>query len=102
MNGIARLNTDGSLDTTFNPQGGIANEGGSTITALAVQSDGKILAGGNFATFNGATVNGLVRLDTFGNVDTGYVVSSSLLIYGVNSIPGAVGWVGCLRRIIRE
>ena len=37
---IARLNTDGSLDTTFNPQAE-----GSTVYTLALQADGKILVG---------------------------------------------------------
>src|SRR5881394_1970823 len=44
-NHIARLNPDGTLDTGFNP-----NANGS-VTSIAVQTDGKILAGG---TFNGA------------------------------------------------
>ena len=36
---IARLNTDGSLDGTFNPGAGP----NSTVYSLALQSDGKIL-----------------------------------------------------------
>jgi uncharacterized delta-60 repeat protein len=48
-NFIARLHPDGSLDTTFNP--------GSTsfVLALAVQPDGKILLGGQFAGLGGGT-----------------------------------------------
>jgi hypothetical protein len=38
-NGIARFNPDGTVDATFNPKGGAA---GGAITALAVQSNGKI------------------------------------------------------------
>jgi hypothetical protein len=41
-NRVARLNADGSLDMSFNPGTG-AN---STVYALAVQPDGKILIGG--------------------------------------------------------
>ena len=41
-NRIARLNPDGTLDTAFNPN---AN---GTVYAIAVQADGKILAGGTF------------------------------------------------------
>ncbi|MEZ5324904.1 MAG: hypothetical protein R3F19_07565 [Verrucomicrobiales bacterium] len=40
--GISRLRSDGSLDPTFNIHPGIL----SPISALAVQADGKILAGG--------------------------------------------------------
>ena len=46
-NRIARLNADGSLDTTFNPG---AND---QVLALAVQPDGKILVGGDFTTLGG-------------------------------------------------
>ena len=41
-NNIARLNTDGTLDTAFNPN---AN---GVVYAIAVQADGKILVGGYF------------------------------------------------------
>ena len=56
-NRIARLNPDGTLDTTFDP-----NASGS-VRALAVQPDGKILAGGQFTTIGGATRNRFARLD---------------------------------------
>ena len=42
-NHIARLNPDGTLDTAFNP-----NANGHAVYAIAVQADGKILAGGSF------------------------------------------------------
>ncbi|MBK7392594.1 MAG: delta-60 repeat domain-containing protein [Chloracidobacterium sp.] len=41
-NNIARLNTDGTLDTAFNPN---ANGG---VFAIALQPDGKIVVGGEF------------------------------------------------------
>lgn len=41
---VARLNTDGSLDGTFIPTNAIT----STVNALALQSDGKVLIGGTF------------------------------------------------------
>ena len=69
-NGIARLNTDGTLDTAFNPVG--ANTFNSGTAALAVQSDGKILVGGYFTSFNGVARNGLVRLNSDGTVDTSF------------------------------
>lgn len=39
---LARLNPDGSLDSTFHPEGELANG----LCCLAIQSDGKILVGG--------------------------------------------------------
>ena len=65
-NGIARLKTDGSLDTTFNPGTG-ASPG---VTCLALQSDGKVLVGGRFTTINGVLRNRLARLNATGGVDT--------------------------------
>ena len=40
---IARLNPDGTLDTAFNP-----NAGTGTVSAIAVQADGKILVARRF------------------------------------------------------
>src|SRR5207237_8937654 len=54
---IARLNPDGTLDTAFNPN---AN---NTVLSIAVQSDGKILAGGGFTSIGGQTRNYIARLD---------------------------------------
>ena len=67
-NRITRLNADGTLDTGFNPGTG-AN---STVSNLALQADNKILAVGNFSTFNGASRAGIVRLNADGSVDTSF------------------------------
>src|SRR5439155_1363260 len=56
-NQIARLNPDGTLDTAFNPN---AN---GPILSIAVQADGKILAGGFFTTIGGQPRNNIARLD---------------------------------------
>ncbi len=55
-NRIARLNADGTLDTTFDP-----NADG-TVFSIAVQSDGKVLAGGDFNTMGGQTRKSIARL----------------------------------------
>jgi uncharacterized delta-60 repeat protein len=61
---IARLNADGTLDTTFNPGGAGGGAGVGGIYAIVVQSDGKILIGGNISRYNGSdNVNrGIMRL----------------------------------------
>src|SRR5712691_1194233 len=67
---LGRLDPDGTLETSFNPG---AN---STVQALAVQTDGKIVAGGSFTTLgNGGTTarNRLGRLNADGMLDTGFV-----------------------------
>jgi uncharacterized delta-60 repeat protein len=67
-NRIARLNPDGTLDTAFNPN---AN---NAVQAIAVQSDGKIVVGGQFSGANsigGQTRNRIARLDaTTGAADS--------------------------------
>ena len=56
-NGIARLNPDGTLDTAFDPN---AND---IVVSIAVQADGKILAGGFFTSIGGQMRNRIARLD---------------------------------------
>jgi hypothetical protein len=56
---LTRLNADGTLDTSFNTGTGISE---TDIEAVALQTDGKILIGGGFSTFNGQTVNRIARL----------------------------------------
>ena len=64
-NRIARLNADGSLDTTFNP-----NADG-WVRTIAVQSDGKVLAGGDFFSIGGQSRRRIARLDaTTGAADS--------------------------------
>ena len=56
-NRIARLNPDGTLDFTFNP-----NSDGAVLS-IVVQADGKILAGGGFLNIGGQMRNHIARLD---------------------------------------
>ncbi|GAA4332663.1 delta-60 repeat domain-containing protein [Flaviaesturariibacter amylovorans] len=79
--GIARLQSNGSLDATFNPGSGIAGgyAGDLIIWSLAVRNDAdagkrRIIAGGQFTTYNGVAVangngGGLVQLRTDGSLD---------------------------------
>ncbi|MFA5109717.1 MAG: hypothetical protein WC458_04220, partial [Patescibacteria group bacterium] len=66
---IARVNTDGSLDTAFNPGGAGATGTGSTISSIVIQPDGKIIIGGTFTAYNGTTVGNIARVNTDGTID---------------------------------
>jgi uncharacterized delta-60 repeat protein len=67
-NRVVRLNLDGSLDRQFlNNIGSAAN---SIVYSVAIQSDGKIILGGNFSTWNGVSVGYLVRLNSNGTLDS--------------------------------
>jgi len=68
INRIARLNTDGSLDTSFNPGTGANN----IVQSLALQPDGKILIGGLFTSYNGTVINRIARLNSNGSLDTSF------------------------------
>lgn len=68
---LIRLNIDGSIDTSFNIGTGFINT--DIVYAVALQSDGKILVGGDFTSYNGnTTYNFLIRLNTNGSLDTSF------------------------------
>jgi uncharacterized repeat protein (TIGR01451 family)/uncharacterized delta-60 repeat protein len=64
-NYIARLNNDGTLDTNFNVGVGCNNG----VLALALDSQTRILVGGEFTQASGVTRNGITRLNPDGTVD---------------------------------
>ncbi|MEO6902312.1 MAG: T9SS type A sorting domain-containing protein [Bacteroidia bacterium] len=64
-NRIVRLNPDGNPDATFKP-GEAAND---KITCIALQSDKKMIVGGNFTKYNGTPLGYLARLNTAGKND---------------------------------
>ena len=72
-NTIARLHEDGSLDTTFIS----VFDGNGSLQYIAVQPDGKILAGGYLLN-----TNDIVRLNTDGSVDTTFNSGSGIGIPG--------------------
>jgi uncharacterized delta-60 repeat protein len=74
VNGIARLSSDGVLDTAFNTNTGTASGGG--INAMEIQPNGQILVGGAFTSWNGVTVNSIVRLNADGTRDTTFTTNA--------------------------
>jgi uncharacterized delta-60 repeat protein len=80
-NRIARLNADGSLDASFNPN---AND---IVQSIVLQADGKIIIGGYFTALqpNGAPIptarNYIARLNADGSLDTGFDPNANEKIY---------------------
>lgn len=74
-NGAARLQSNGTLDTAYNP-----NLDGS-ITASALQTDGRIVVAGTFKNVGGLSRTNIARLLTDGNPDATF-----------NSGGGPNGW----------
>ena len=69
---VARLNINGSVDNSFDPALGPDR----TVWAIAAQSDGKVLIGGEFATVNGTNHNCIARLNVDGSLDTNFIAST--------------------------
>jgi len=66
INRIARLNSDGTLDTTFDTGTGFND----AVNKLKFTSDNKFLIGGQFTSFNGTAANRIVKLNLDGSLDT--------------------------------
>ncbi len=72
--GLARLNPDGSVDTTFRPPqifGGFA-----PVYAIAPQSDGRVMIAGYFRTPPPFSRTNIARLLEDGSVDTNFVADT--------------------------
>ena|GEM_PF-6928720 len=65
VNNLARLNSDGSLDTSFNVGTGPSR----SVRAIVQQPDGKLLVGGFFSHYNQVAVQNPIRLNTNGSLD---------------------------------
>jgi uncharacterized delta-60 repeat protein len=78
---IARLNSSGDLDSSFNPRGALNRE----VRALLVQPDGKIVAGGGFDQTSGNRHNHVTRMNSDGKRDDSFNIGE-----------GANGAVYCL------
>ena len=66
-NYLARLEADGSLDVSFDP-----NLSADRAISLALQTDGKILMGGYFTSVGGVQRNYIARLNEDGTVDLSF------------------------------
>lgn len=68
VNGIARLNMDGSYDSTFITGTGF----NANANVVKIDKNGDILVGGNFTQYNGSQVNRFVKLNQEGSLVTQY------------------------------
>ena len=77
---FVRLNTSGAIDASFNVGQPGAN---SSVMAIKVQGDGKILVGGDFSGFNDLSSN-FTRINADGSLDAGF--DNRSFIGGVKTI----------------
>lgn len=65
---IARINSDGSVDTTFHPWRG-AN---GSIATIALQPDVRLVIGGMFTAYDLVSRNVIARVESDGSLDTSF------------------------------
>jgi uncharacterized delta-60 repeat protein len=68
VNDLIRLNTDGSIDTSFN----IGTGSNAWVEWFDILPDGKLLVVGPFSQWNGSTANKIVLLNTDGSTNTSF------------------------------
>jgi uncharacterized delta-60 repeat protein len=88
-NCIARINTDGTLDTSFNPGGagplfGLAP---NAVNRIKLQPDGKIIIAGNFGAYNGVARKNIARLNEDGTLDLSFNPGTGFDELGTTSYP---------------
>jgi uncharacterized delta-60 repeat protein len=69
--GLARLNPDGMLDTSFDPGTGVTGFD-ATVKAIVLQPDGRLMVGGSFTAYNGVSRQGVVRVNADGSRNAGF------------------------------
>ena len=77
--GVLRLNTDGSLDTSFSGDGLLeidVDGGDDRATGVAIQADGKIIVGGSTDSRKDVAI---VRLNSDGSLDTSFDTDGMLV-----------------------
>ena len=67
LTNIARINTNGAVDSTFK-----ASVVGSYVYSVVLQSDGKVLVTGLFTNLNGVGSTNLARLNSDGTLDNAF------------------------------
>jgi len=68
LTGVARLNSDGSFDESFDQSTGADHE----IMSIAYDSSGKVLISGVFSEYNNTASNGIAQLNADGSLDDSF------------------------------
>lgn len=82
---IARLNSDGTLDTGFNPGSGF--DGPVFCLQTESQIPSNYFAGGSFANYNGAPRANFARLNSAGTVSASFASGTNGPVYALLSAP---------------
>jgi uncharacterized delta-60 repeat protein len=80
---IARLNSNGTLDSNFAPTGSGFN---GSVNVITVQSNGQLIVGGAFSSYNAISTSYIARLNTDGTRDSGFMPTGTGLDGTVKAI----------------
>jgi len=85
---LARLNSDGTLDT------GYTLNANTTVETIYQTPDEKIYVGGAFTTIGGNSKSYLARLNSDGTLDTGYTVNANTTVNHIQQAADGKIYVG--------
>ncbi|MBI1177314.1 hypothetical protein GC207_07730 [bacterium] len=85
--GIARLNSNGSFDSSFD----VGTGADDTVLHMQRQTDGKILVAGVFTTFDGQPRSSIARLNENGSLDTSFDPGAGADDFVYDALPLADG-----------
>ncbi|MBI2901214.1 MAG: hypothetical protein HYY17_13610 [Planctomycetes bacterium] len=96
INGMIRLNADGSADPAFNIGDGFAFGGGVLVLASVGDGSGRVYAGGTFTYYDGVSRNRMIRLKPDGWIDSSFGVGSGFSdsVKSIVPVPGGDVYVG--------
>jgi uncharacterized delta-60 repeat protein len=98
--GLAMINTDGTVSSSFKVNPPSSNSG--SITTLTRMVDGRIVAGGSFSSIGGSTTKNLSRIYPDGHFDLGFAAAPNGAVNAVANWPmrddlvdttGAYAWL---------
>jgi len=75
---LIRINSDGSVDTTFFTGSGFTGFQFVNLETVALQQDGKILIGGRFISYDGTDQSQITRLNADGSRDTTFDIGTGI------------------------
>jgi uncharacterized delta-60 repeat protein len=90
--GLARLNSDGTLDPTFQAPLIEVQDCSPWIFTVGLQQNGKIVISGDFSSIDGTPRFGIARLHSDGSLDTGFDTGTGLMAYRQPSGASAIAF----------
>ena len=77
---LARLNTDGTLDTSFS----VGTGPNSTVRKIVIIPDGSLFISGSFTAYNGTSTSYVCKVNTNGTIDNSFSTGSGFQYAGLN------------------